>query len=181
MMPEKISLIASGASAFAAIISAFAAFATWRVSKRLYGLQNSIEEAKRPLVHIWYDGTKELTPKVTATLTFVNLGSTPLLLRTLRLIAANGQASQIALLPIESKSDKRDRSYTSTSLKYTQELTDLIFNPSVAQHISLQIESSQFKVEAMYYDNSFEFVPIDNSRLGGNYILSGKRAGPTDS
>lgn len=52
--------------------------------------------------------------------------------------------------------------------------TDIILLPNIIYQAFFEIQSGQFKIEAMYYDNKFEFVEIETSVLGGKYILTGR-------
>lgn len=161
-------------SVIASVTSGVAAVATGYVSWRIFQLQKTVEDAKKPLVHIWYNGTKKLLPKLSAELSFANLGSTALLVRKIRLLGNDGQAMPIALIRAEQLPQHRDRSYTQTSPKHEQEIVNVVFGPSEIAGLSFEIEAGQMKVEVMYYDNSFEFVEIDTSNLGGKYTLTGK-------
>jgi hypothetical protein len=164
---EIISLIASGTSGLAAAATGF-------VSWRIYQLQKTVEDAKSPQVHIWYSGTKKLLPRLSAEFSFANLGQTPLLIRRLRILGNNAQAIPIAIAELHREPLERDRSYSQTSLKFNQEVIDVILEPGKVQILSFEIETSQMKVEVMYYDNSFEFVDVDTANLGGKYVLTGK-------
>jgi len=52
--------------------------------------------------------------------------------------------------------------------------TDIILRPNTIYKAFFEIQSGQFKIETMYYDNLFEFVEVDTSVLGGKYVLTGK-------
>lgn len=165
-------------TAIASAVSAWAAYAMWRVSRSLYHLQASVEEARKPLVHIWVNnvifGSEQ---KETASVSLINIGRTPLPIRTLRLLGQDGQAMQFML------SDKFC-GWSTAQLKneitvfdfsaMSQTETDLVLLPNIIHQAFFQNRFSQIKVEVMYYDNSFEFIEIDTSNLGGKYILTGQ-------
>lgn len=164
---EWLSIIASATAGLAAL-------ATGYVSWRIYQLQKTVEDGKMPLVHIWHNGTKKLLPKLSAEMSFANLGATPLLARRLRLLGNDGQAMPIALIYPERPPQLRDRSYTQSSPKCESEAVDVVFEHGKVQGVSYESEVSQLRVEVMYYDNSFEFIDVDTSNLGGKYTLTGK-------
>ncbi len=164
-------------TAIASVVSALTAYALWKVSKATLSLQASIEAAKAPKVQIWYNGLQPLAPKVVSSLSFINSGKEALPVRRLRILGSDGQAIRF-LLSDElhgSHPKKIDRTMTLERMSGVPQLdTDLILLPNRIYQAFFEFESGQFQVEAMYYDNSFEFIKIDSSILGGNYVLSGQ-------
>lgn len=164
-------------TATATVVSTGVGYFVWRVSKNLYDLQASAEKSKEPKVHIWFNGQISLTPKVISSLSIVNIGQTALPIRTLRLLGQNGQAMKFLF---------SDELHGAHPKKVNKEMvdqrlggmpqvdTDIILHPNTIYQVFFEIESGQFKIEVMYYDNSFEFIEIDTSNLGGKYILTGQ-------
>lgn len=164
-------------TAIASVVSTGVAYFMWRVSQKLYSLQASVDAAKGPKVHIWFNGQMMLTPKVISSLSIVNIGQTALPLRTLRLIGQDGQPMKFLF---------SDELHGAHPKKVNKEMveqnlggrpqsdTDIILHPNTIYQVFFQIQSGQFKIEVMYYDNSFEFIEIDTSNLGGKYILTGQ-------
>lgn len=167
----------SWVTAIATAVSTGVAYFMWRVSHKLYDLQISVEKAKEPKVHIWYNGQLMITPKVISSLSIANIGQTALPIRTLRLIGLDGQAMKF-LLSNElhgAHPKKINKELVEQSLAGMPQVdTDIILHPNTIYQIFFQIESGQFKIEVMYYDNSFEFIDIDTTNLGGKYILTGQ-------
>lgn len=164
-------------TAIATVVSSGVAYFMWRVSQKLYNLQKSVEAAKEPKVHIWFNGQMMLTPKVISSLSIVNVGQTALPIRTLRIIGQDGQAMKF-LFSDElhgAHPKKVNREMVEQNLGGMPQVdTDIILHPNTIYQVFFQIQSGQFKVEVMYYDNSFEFIEIDTSNLGGKYILTGQ-------
>lgn len=163
-------------SAIASFISAVAAWKMWKVSESTLSLQASVEDAKKPLVHVWYNGTQSLTPKVYGGMTFINIGKESLPIRRLRILGNSRQPLGFKLLDPTLLKVKR---YSPKDLdkyqpKFEQEATDFVLPPTEIFQSSIEIDSSQLTIEVMYYDNGFEFIEIDTSNLGGKYILTGQ-------
>jgi hypothetical protein len=118
-----------------------------------------------------------LTPKVSSSLSFVNIGQTALPIRSLRILGQDGQALRF-LFSDElhgSHPKKIDKEVAVARLSGMPQLdTDIILLPNTIYKAFFEIQSGQFKIETMYYDNSFEFLEIDTSVIGGEYILTGK-------
>lgn len=157
-------------TAIASVISAVTAWRMWKVSQNTLSLQASVENAKMPLVHIWYNRHNISNGKAIGTFTLVNIGGSPLPIRTLRVLFGpekQGQATEISGHTIIE--DKKSR----IGLRHSnQEITDLILQPNQLSFIEIVLQGSQCRFEVMYYDNSFEFIDIDTSNLGGKYILT---------
>lgn len=161
-------------------VSAFAAIAMWQVSKKLYNLQLSVEKSREPHVNIWFNGEEIQAPKVISSLSLVNLGSSAMRIRTLRLLGANGQAMNFKFAEKSQTTHyvEKYQEIMKDISSYSQRETDIILLPNITYQAFVGIQSGQFKVEAMYYDNSFEFLDIDTSNLGGKYVLTGKGIKP---
>jgi hypothetical protein len=156
--------ISTWVTAIATAISAWAAYAMWKVSKSLYDLQSSVESSKEPKIHFWCNSNKHFT--------LLNLGKEPLAIRTLRVLTGLRSPTQQNVLFKFEQMKKDDQGYiTGNSNEFPK---DIILNPNKLYQIMLQDEMPQLTIEAMYYDNSFEFLEIDTSILGGKYILTGK-------
>ncbi len=159
-------------TAIATVVSTGVAYFVWRVSQKLYDLQTSVEKAKRPLVHIWYNRHSIADGKTIGTFTLVNIGGSPLPIRTLRVLFGpekQGQATELSAHRIVE--DKKAR----IGLRHSnQEITDLILQPNQLSFVEIVLQGNQCRFEVMYYDNSFEFIEIDTSNLGGKYILTGQ-------
>jgi hypothetical protein len=128
-------------------------------------------------VNVWYNGPTSLTPKVVSSLSFVNTGQTALPIRTLRILGQDRQAVKFFFSDELNGSHpkKIDREMASARIAgMPQKDTDIILLPNIIYQAFFEIQSSQFRVEAMYYDNKFEFVEIDISILGSKYILTGR-------
>lgn len=171
-MSELSTLIAALASA----VSAFAAWRMWKVSESTHFLQASVESTKKPLVHVWYNGTQSLTPKVFGGMTLINIGKESLPVRRFRILGNGRQPLAFKLLDPTLLKVKR---YSPEDLekyqpKFEQEATDFVLAPTEIFQTSVEIDSSQLTLEFMYYDNTFEFIEIDTSNLGGKYILTGQ-------
>ncbi|MDZ4676288.1 MAG: hypothetical protein SGI74_02170 [Oligoflexia bacterium] len=171
-----VMLVATGVSAVATVVSALAAWRMWKVSESTLNLQASVEVTKKPLVHIWYNGTQSLTPKVFGGMTIINIGKESLPVRRLRILGNGRQSLGFKLLDPTLLKVKR---YSPEDLdkyqpKFEQEATDFVLSPTEIFQASIEIDSSQLTLEVMYYDNSFEFIEIDTSNLGGKYILTGQ-------
>lgn len=167
-------LVATVVSAIATVVSALAAWRMWNVSKDTLSLQASVEEAKKPLVHIWYNRHNIADGKTIGAFTLVNIGGSPLPIRTLRILFGpekQGQATEIAAYTVveEKKVPIGIRIWSSR-----QEITDLILPPNQLSFVEVVLQGNQCRFEVMYYDNSFEFIEIDTSNLGGKYILTGQ-------
>lgn len=168
--------ISTWVTAIASGISAFAAWRMWKVSESTHSLQATVESAKKPLVHVWYNGPQSLTPKVYGGMTLINIGKESLPVRRLRILGNDRQPLRFKLLDPTLLKVKR---YSPEDLekyqpKFNQETTDFVLAPTEIFQTSIEIESSQLTLEFMYYDNSFEFIEIDTSNLGGKYILTGQ-------
>lgn len=162
--------------AIASVVSAWAAWQMWKVSRNSLNLQASVENTKKPLVHVWYNGTQNLTPKVFGGMTFINIGKESLPVRRLRILGNGRQPLGFKLLDPTLLKVKR---YSPEDLdkyqpKFEQEAIDFVLSPTDIFQTSVEIDSSQLVLEVMYYDNSFEFIDIDTSNLGGKYILTGQ-------
>jgi hypothetical protein len=171
-MSELSTLIA----ALASVVSAFAAWRMWKVSESTHSLQASVERARKPLVNLWWNGLILQAPKQIGSMSVVNTGATALLIRTLRILGPNGQAISFLF------SQREERKHPTEEIlgniddlqNYAQVATDLVIQPNEIYRVLFPAYSSQFKIEAMYYDNTFEFIEIDTSNLGGKYILTGQ-------
>tara|TARA_R110002049_G_scaffold209537_1_gene380430 strand:- start:816 stop:1307 length:492 start_codon:yes stop_codon:yes gene_type:complete len=152
-----LTIIASG-------VSAVAAWAMWRVSKNLYALQKSIEESKKPIVHFWCDNNNLLT--------LANIGKEPLPIRTIRVL--KGLRSTTQDISYFTLSNLKKGQVAILSENYSQVSVNCIIEPNQLYQIMIKEELLQLTIEVMYYDNSFEFLEIDTSILGGKYILTGK-------
>lgn len=171
-MSELSTLVAALASA----VSAFAAWRMWKVSENTHSLQASVENTKKPLVHVWYNGTQSLTPKVFGGMTLINIGKESLPVRKFRILGNSRQPLGFKLFDPTLLKVKR---YSPEDLdtyqpKFEQEATDFVLAPTEIFQTSVEIDSSQLTLEFMYYDNTFEFLEIDTSNLGGKYILTGQ-------
>lgn len=167
-----VMVAATVVSAIAATFSSLAAWRMWKVSKNTLNLQASLENAKKPLVHIWYNRHTIADGKTIGTFTLVNIGGSPLPIRTLRVLFGpekQGQAKDLTAHTIIE--DKKVR----IGLRHSnQEITDLILQPNQLGFVEIVLQGNQCRFEVMYYDNSFEFIEIDTSILGGKYILTGQ-------
>jgi hypothetical protein len=151
-------------TAIASAISAWAACAMWKVSRNLYDLQSSVESSREPKIHFWCNNNKHLT--------LLNVGKEPLAIRTLRVLTGLRSPIQQSIQFKFEEMKKDDLGYiTNNNSELPQ---DIILNPNQLHQIVLQDEMNQFTIEVMYYDNTFEFLEIDTSILGGKYILTGK-------
>ena len=167
-MSELSTLVVAIASA----MSAFAAWRMWKVSQSTLNLQASVEKSKMPLVHIWYNRHSIADGKTIGTFTLVNIGGSSLPIRTMRVLFGpekQGQATELSAHTIID--DKKAR----IGLRHSnQEITDLILQPNELSFVEIVLQGNQCRFEVMYYDNSFEFIEIDTSNLGGKYILTGQ-------
>ena len=159
MTTEQI--IFSIISAIAGIASSVAAIFMWIISKKLYNLQKSIEDSKKTLVHIWSNSNKNLT--------LINLGKQSLPIRTLRLLegkrSSYNRNIDFTLIKAREENDQEPKLFLSNR--------DILLIHEKIYNLNLKQEQLQMTFEVMYYDNSFEFVEIDTSNLGGKYILTG--------
>jgi len=159
MTTEQI--IFSIISAIAGIASSVAAIFMWIISKKLYNLQKSIEDSKKTLVHIWCNSNKNLT--------LINLGKQSLPIRTLRLLegkrSSYNRNIDFTLIKAREENDQEPKLFLSNR--------DILLIHEKIYNLNLKQEQLQMTFEVMYYDNSFEFVEIDTSNLGGKYILTG--------
>jgi len=142
--------------------------------RAMLDLEERIENAKKPLVHIWYNRHNIADGKTIGAFTLVNIGGSPLAIRTLRILFGpekQSQASEIAAYTVaeEKKVPIGIRIWSSR-----QEITDLILPPNQLSFVEVVLQGNQCRFEVMYYDNSFEFIEIDTSNLGGKYILTGQ-------
>lgn len=165
----------------ASAVSAVASWQMWQVSKNTLKLQESIESVNSPKVYIWFNGQIAPPPKIIYSLSFVNIGKTALPIRTLRILAQNGQATR-CLFSDQTQDLSGKAILAKMQLHFNSgnqsKDTDIILSPNLVYQAFFEIESSQFKIEVMFYDNSFEFIEIDTSNLGGKYILTGKGKKP---
>lgn len=154
-------------TAIATVVSAGVAFFMWRVSQSLYDLQKSVEEAKNAKVHFWCNGTTSIN--------VINIGKEPLPIRRLRFLegyrAPTQKHIQFNFRSLNSESNDSEKNIASAR---HSELTNLIFNTNDIHEAWFDFGYGQLTVEVMYYDNSFEFIEIDTSSLGGKYILTGQ-------
>lgn len=159
-------------TAIASVVSAWAAYAMWRVSKNTLNLQASVEASKKPLVHIWYNGTPRSDLGHIQTFTMVNIGGSALPIRTLRILYGpekTGQSTHISAYTVEGK---EKQPFGRQHIK--NQMTDLILARNQLCFVEAECNNGQLRFEVMYYDNSFEFIEIDTSNLGGKYILTGQ-------
>lgn len=146
----------------------------WRVSQKLYNLQESVEELKKPLVHIWYNQHGIADGKTIGSFTLASIGGSPLPIRRMRVLFGperHGQATEIAAFTINH--DKKIPISLNLSSS-RQEIADIILQPNQLSFVEIVLQGSQLRFEVMYYDNSFEFIEIDTSNLGGKYVLTGR-------
>ena len=175
-IPEWLGAISSIAIFFASLIFSKKANTIAKNSnytqRAMLGLEDRIESAKKPLVHIWYNRHNIADGKTIGAFTMVNIGGSPLPIRTMRVLFGpekQGQTTEIAAYTI--LEDKKAR----IGLRHTnQDITDLILQPNQLNFVEIVLQGSQCRFEVMYYDNSFEFLEIDTSDLGGRYILTGQ-------
>jgi hypothetical protein len=169
-----IMLAATGVSAAATVVSALAAWRMWMVSQSTLNLQASVEEARKPLVHIWYNQHGIADGKTIGSFTLASIGGSPLPIRRMRVLFGpekEGQATEIAACTIN-HDNKIPIVLNLTNSR--QEITDIILQPNQLSFVEIVLQGSQLRFEVMYYDNSFEFIEIDTSNLGGKYILTGQ-------
>ncbi|HLD98845.1 MAG TPA: hypothetical protein VJB59_01220 [Bdellovibrionota bacterium] len=167
-----MSNVSAWVAAVASAISAWAAWQMWRVSRSMLKLQSSIENSKKASVQIWINPSKD--DKV-GYFTIVNVGGTTLPVRSLRVIGNGGQAVSFS---IELRDDGVRIVDARTAMmealaSRTQQKFDLLLEPNVVYRAKFSLDTTQPKIEVMYYDNSFEFLPLDTSRLGP-YTLIGQ-------
>jgi hypothetical protein len=164
--------ISTWVTAIASVISAVAAWRMWKVSQNTLRLQASVENARKPLVHIWYNSHSIADGKTIGTFTLVNIGGSPLPVRTLRVLFGpekQGHATELSAHTIIEEKKAR------IGLRHSnQAITDLILQPNQLSFVEIVLQGSQCRFEVMYYDNSFEFIEIETSNLGGKYILTGQ-------
>ena len=184
-------------TAISAAVTTFVVFGSWRISKRLLSLQagqlkiqdtqaqiqaeqlnieQKAAEGASPLIHIWYNRHQLSGNSMIGVFTLLNTGGSPLAIRTLRILSGSvnqGQALEIAAHAVK---DEKSVAVGRTSSK--QELVDLVIVPNELTKVEMRLEASQVRFEVMYYDNSFEFVEIDTSILGGKYRLTGRGKKP---
>jgi len=156
----------------ATCISAWAAWAMWKVSKRTLVLQHSIEDSKKPLAHIWYNTQGNIDGQKAHSFTFLNIGSSPLPIRSLKAIFSDGTHGRVNAFVVKPEKDigvKVGRRFDINQ----QEISDLILIPNELYFIEVVLTHGQFNFKIMYYDNTFENINIDTSNLGGKYILIG--------
>lgn len=154
-------------TAIATVVSAGIAYFMWLVSQSLFNLQKSVESAKNPKVHFWCNGTNSIN--------VINIGKQSLPIRRLRFLEGYRSPTQkhiqFNFRSLNSVSSDSEKNIASARLS---ELTNLIFNPNDIHEAWFDFGYGQLTVEVMYYDNSFEFIEIDTSNLGGKYILTGQ-------
>ncbi len=163
-------------TAIASAISAWAAYAIWRVSRNTLNLQASVEDAKKPLVHIWYNGIPRSDLGHIQTFTMVNIGGSAMPIRTLRVLYGPEKTSQSTHISAYTIEGKEKHLIGRQQIK--NQMTDLILVPNQICFVEAECNSGQLRFEVMYYDNSFEFLEIDTSYLGGKYVLTGKGQKP---
>jgi hypothetical protein len=159
-------------TAIASVFSAGAAYAMWRVSRNTLNLQASVEDAKKPSVQLWLNPNKDET---TGHLTIVNIGGTTMPIRSLRILGNNGQAVSFSVdvrkegvRVIDQRTAMIEALASTTHQKF-----DLLLEPNIVYRTKFAIDTTQPKIEIMYYDNSFEFIQLDTSKLGP-YTITGQ-------
>lgn len=157
----------------ATCVSSWAAWAMWKVSKHTLELQHTIEESKTPLVQIWFDNSYQSFEGIVGQLTFINLGKEALPIRTLSFLYGNPENR------IQSAFSENliNSTFVTNKMNYSDSQDDLILKNNKIIKLTLLSNNAwpnKFKIRAMYYDNTFEFVEIDTSNLGGKYILTGQ-------
>lgn len=155
----------SWVTAISTVVSTGVGYFVWRISQKLYDLQKSVEESKNPKVHFWCNGTNSIN--------IINIGKESLPIRRLRFLEGYRSASQ-KHIQFNFKSLKIESSDSEKNITSASELPNLIINLNDIYEAWFDLGYGQLTVEIMYYDNSFEFIEIDTSKLGGEYILTGK-------
>lgn len=154
-------------TAIATVVSTGVGYFVWLVSQNLYDLQKSVEEAKNPKVHFWCNGTNSIN--------VINIGKESMPIRRLRFLDGYRSTTQkhIHFNFRSLNTESSDSEKNIPSAKHS-ELTNVIFSPNDIHEAWFDYGYGQLTVEVMYYDNSFEFIEIDTSNLGGKYILTGQ-------
>ncbi|WP_413288384.1 hypothetical protein [Bdellovibrio sp. HCB337] len=156
-------------TALASAVLAWAAYSMWRVSRNTLKLQSSVEKAKKPFCNIWYNGTPQSDLGHIQNFTVGNIGMSALTIRTLRILFGSekiGRSTHIAAYTVDGKEKKLIGRQSKKKL-----VADLIITSKQLCFIEAECSSGRLHFEVMYYDNSFEFIEIDTSNLGGKYIL----------
>ncbi len=157
-------------SSIGTLISLYIAFIVFKLERRH-------KDDDLPKTHIWFNGPLIVSPKEISSLSVVNIGKTSMPIRRLRIIGSNKNVVKFKFIE-KSKHINFTAQYNEImdGLKTFSEVeTDIMLHPNVIYEILFGIYADQFIIEAMYYDNTFEFIEIDTSILGGKYILSNNR------
>lgn len=144
---------------FSALGTVGAAWVGWR----LYQLQKSLEDAKKPKVTVWFNPTANGL----GLFSFVNLGQASLLVHKLDVIAG----ANIHAIEVVDMQSGVPVSHNSES-PFVRDIVFLPNQPFILMAYSGPNKPSQFQVRLMYYDNRFEFLDIDTGKYGP-YLLKG--------
>jgi hypothetical protein len=158
--------------AAATVFTAVAAIMSYLVADRMRKLQEAAEVAKSPLAHIWYNQHFLDSGAMRGDFTVINTGGSPLAIRTLHI--KTGSGSSLKSLEISGQMISKGQALEIDNSRAKQELVDIVIAPHEILKLRMKLEARQVEIVAMYYDNSFEFVPIDTMILGGKYRLTGK-------
>lgn len=154
-------------------VSAFGAIVSGYIAYKIYLLDKKFSEEGKPLVSIWFDNTYQTFDGILGELTLINLGKESLPIRTLVFLYGNPE-SRIHSATSESLLNSTQMN---NFANYSESQNDLMLEGNKITKFILLSKSdwpTQFTVRAMYYDNTFEFIQVDTSNLGGEYILKGK-------
>lgn len=163
-------------TSIASVASALAAWRMWKVSQSTLSLQETIEKEKQPLISIWINSstTEELK------FTMINLGKAALPIRSLSITGVISGNRQYKSFICREKNEQPIPPYgmvRTPHFIHKQSHIDLIIEMNQIWYLEVKVVHEP-RIEVMYYDNSFEFIEIDTSNLGGKYILTGKGKKP---
>lgn len=154
-------------------LSAIGALISGYIAYKVFLLDEKVSEGAKPRVSIWFDNSYQTFDGILGELTFINLGKESLPIRTLTFLYGNPENRIHSAL----SDSLLNSTQINNSANFSNSKNDLIFKNNQIIKYTLLSESdwpNQFSIRAMYYDNTFEFIQIDTSNLGGKYILTGK-------
>ena len=153
-------------SALGAVISGYIAFKVYHLDKR-------VSDEGKARVSVWFDNSLETFDGVLGELTFINLGKESLPVRKITFLFGNPEKRVNSIIT----NDIQGSVQNFGSIHYSDSQENLIFEHNKIVKLLLSSKDewpTQFKIRAMYYDNTFEFINVDTSNLGGKYFLTGK-------
>lgn len=146
-------------------LSGIGAIASTYIALKVYWLDKKSKEENEPKVHVWCNRNNLFS--------LVNLGKESLPIRELQILEGYRTSKGQNIIPFTFNRLDKDGS-GQLSDEYFYKATNCIIEANHPYTILLEREVNQLTIQAMYYDNTFEWLNIDTSILGGGYILTGK-------